>query len=663
MTGLLPQIIDIGTRGARGDGLTDDSSAINAALQSVAAGGEVRFSAATYAIKHPLVIPQNKSITLRGAGRQTIIKAIPDFAGDAMLFLEYDGSSSSKSNGSVLADLSFDADRLVDRCVWLQEGKSWKIDNLYLRRFLATGLELGFDGGSGALFYDARLTNVDIDADSSVMSADRNDSPPYGLRLNGGSTDNKIERVSISYVRDVGILVESQHNMFSNCHVWGGVDYGIRVDTYGNVFSQMYLDTCRVAGFGLNSDHVLADQLMIFRNSGSVFGSADVVGVKVLKLFAREVSLTGVYCDLLSADLDESEGTIAGASILSGWVARGSMTRNVEKSRFYVGVASASQRFAGVGRAWLSLGTWSTDDDGVYPTGVSSTGSEATTNGGLETWTSATDVANWTESLSGTTTINEETTIVHGGSKAARMELDSLGSIAYITQALSASAGDWLYATAYGRGGDAGKKMRIDFTNTQWVTGRAGSVAADSWTPVVAVTRATGTPNVTVVRGVGSIAAGNLYFDDISVLLLDLPTALRVVAHPDEHQFVAAEIEASADNHHAGIVARLDHYETPANFVIAHIANGKIFLDKCVGGTYTNLITDDVDFVDGAAIALRWVNATTVQMFYNSIQIGYDEEITDAALTSGAGQYAGIFATSSGYRISSFALNDWVEEQ
>lgn len=57
-------------------------------------------------------------------------------------------------------------------------------------------------------------------------------------------------------------------------------------------------------------------------------------------------------------------------------------------------------------------------------------------DGGLENWTSATNLTSWTESVAGTSTVNQETSDIHGGASAARFDVDGSSSAVGIIQNL-----------------------------------------------------------------------------------------------------------------------------------------------------------------------------------------------------------------------------------
>lgn len=56
------------------------------------------------------------------------------------------------------------------------------------------------------------------------------------------------------------------------------------------------------------------------------------------------------------------------------------------------------------------------------------------TDGGLNIWTTATNLTHWTESLSGTSTVNRETTEKIEGDYSCRLDVDESNSVVYLFQ-------------------------------------------------------------------------------------------------------------------------------------------------------------------------------------------------------------------------------------
>jgi len=93
----------------------------------------------------------------------------------------------------------------------------------------------------------------------------------------------------------------------------------------------------------------------------------------------------------------------------------------------------------------------------------------------------------------------------------------------------------------------------------------------------------------------------------------------------------------------AGVVVCLDSAVTPANFLIAYLDGaGNMVVDKCVAGTYTNLISAAVTYSAGKEIKLV-KDGTTVRAFYNDLAVGTVQTVSDAGIISNTKH--GLFST------------------
>ena len=67
--GLVPSVVNVKDFGATGDGSTDDTAAVQAAIDAVSSGGEVFFPAGTYLVSNTLTVGSN--VSLRGSSHTT----------------------------------------------------------------------------------------------------------------------------------------------------------------------------------------------------------------------------------------------------------------------------------------------------------------------------------------------------------------------------------------------------------------------------------------------------------------------------------------------------------------------------------------------------------------------------------------------------------------
>ena len=102
----------------------------------------------------------------------------------------------------------------------------------------------------------------------------------------------------------------------------------------------------------------------------------------------------------------------------------------------------------------------------------------------------------------------------------------------------------------------------------------------------------------------------------------------------------------------AGISARVDSAASPANFLIAYLdGSGNVKVDKCVSGTYTNVISGAVTY--GAGRILRLVcNGNNVSVYYNGTQVGSTTAVADAGIVGNKNH--GLFSTYSANTFSGY---------
>src|SRR3990167_3533144 len=164
---------------------------------------------------------------------------------------------------------------------------------------------------------------------------------------------------------------------------------------------------------------------------------------------------------------------------------------------------------------WLRLREAS-DSIAVNSAYAGGIGIDLLTDGGFEIWISPTTLTNWSEAIAGTSTVDQEATIIHGGAYSARFDIDALESSAANTSAAvtGIAAGEtvrfsfWAKASAAGAtfkvGLAGGTKYSLQALTTSWQY---------FWFDIIATAA---NPTVFIQRDAGS-ASKLLYFDDAEV--------------------------------------------------------------------------------------------------------------------------------------------------
>jgi hypothetical protein len=296
--------------------------------------------------------------------------------------------------------------------------------------------------------------------------------------------------------------------------------------------------------------------------------------------------------------------------------------------------------------AWAGA-TWAVSGGNAY--NVPTLGSELLIDGGLENWTSATNLTSWDEFIAGTSTINRESTTVYGGTYSCRLNISASGDLAQIARLSATVAGGWYRSSVF---------VQSDLP-TQFVVGLAGVSeiflsSETTWAERASTHRATGANYYLLGRTSGISNGRTIYLDDASLKAISLPTLFATITGASSNQTAAAKIATLTTGTQSGVVALLDSASNPQNFLNAYHNGTSVLLDKCVAGTYTNLITTTVAFTANAPIEIRRPSGNTFQLWYNGTQRGTNQTVSDAGIINNT-RY-GLFSTYSGGTFSEFSL-------
>lgn len=266
---------------------------------------------------------------------------------------------------------------------------------------------------------------------------------------------------------------------------------------------------------------------------------------------------------------------------------------------------------------------------------------------GLEQWLSATNLTNWSETIAGASTVNQETSIFHGGANSARLDVDSSNTTASVSTSIVGAAGDWVLLSAWAKCSTTGKTARMAYGASQ-----ADYTLTTAWQQLTLIHRYTGSSHSPALRSL-SAASSSIYWDDASVKKITLASmfSAKDIALTDAIVKCKATIVAGA---RAGVVGWLDSKNAPANFLLAHHNGTNAILTKCVGGTYTPLIDTAAAYSAGAYVEIRRTAGTnTFALYYNGSKIGADQTVSDAGIISNT--LAGYSNTYAGNTVSDFS--------
>lgn len=289
--------------------------------------------------------------------------------------------------------------------------------------------------------------------------------------------------------------------------------------------------------------------------------------------------------------------------------------------------------------------TWSISGGKVLNTPVGVT--ELLTDGGLENWSSATALASYTQILGGTSTVNRENSVIHGGTYASRADIDASDNNAIIRQIVTAAAGQWVVINYWTKSSATGKYSYVAY-NTGGSPGPARNPGT-TWTNYIQTAR-TSSANPYCYFAHYTAPSGSIYYDDLSVKTLAIANLIATRRTTlSNRNVITPPISALVAGTQAGIILACDNPDNPLNLVAAYCDGaGNIVFQKRVNGIDTVLAT-----TAAAHSATKYFsykkNGSTWSLYYATTdfgaQVGTDQTISDAEILSAP--YVGIFSTDS----------------
>lgn len=302
-------IFDVKTYGAKGDGITDDTAAINAAIADlvIAAGGTLYFPAGTYSTSggHSITVP----CQLRGDGRGTI------GAGNGVSTLSLrNGANTSMlliaSKSVTISDLGLYGNKgnqagtshgivssAVTSCSFLA------IERVWVDSFLSDGINLSTPGTS----LGAALANVESRTNTG-----------RGLTINAGAADCSVDHSLFDQNGASGISVSAAGCQFTAVHSWGNGTLVGAADTHGLIMPAGAPGRCRFVGcyFESNGNATNGGRGAQPRGKGNQFTGCYFYNNRSQGVYAFScTSNTFTGCDFHNNNLNAAAGA-NGAGIL-----------------------------------------------------------------------------------------------------------------------------------------------------------------------------------------------------------------------------------------------------------------------------------------------------------------------------------------------------------
>lgn len=296
-------VVNVKDYGAKGDGTTDDTAAIQSAIDNNP-GKKIVFGSGTYLISSPIITSATDSEKVVLDLCNAMIKASSNFTGDWMIDVGGAGTEQSyfytyRPTGVVNGVV--DGGGVATGGVRSEKTSEAHFENLFINNVLKYGMQLDrtIDGGLGSS--DAILFNVNINRYGSGAP----DSNSIGLIVNG--YDNNIFGVRTDKFT-TGIQINGGGNYFANCHpLWhnddnstadlqASVGFDINADDIVLVscYSDMFLHSIEIAegktvsirdfiATGDNTSNTDLTRICI-KQEGTYIGSVTIDGLRYINL-------------------------------------------------------------------------------------------------------------------------------------------------------------------------------------------------------------------------------------------------------------------------------------------------------------------------------------------------------------------------------------------
>ncbi len=213
----LSPIFNVKTRGAVGNGSTDDTAAIQAVINSAVAvgGGTVFFPAGIYVVNGSLVCQNQDDIFLRGSGAAHAIYEASPTTGTifkrtsgtgAILSFGATGTNAQWVRGGGISGITFDGNVLAATCLKITSVKGGTFRDLHLRNGTTVCLDLatvdlaGADDLQSCLIDTITVRVGDTGADSGIGI--RMDSASDGI---GNVSINNFQNIQVLHKNGVGV--------------------------------------------------------------------------------------------------------------------------------------------------------------------------------------------------------------------------------------------------------------------------------------------------------------------------------------------------------------------------------------------------------------------------------------------------------------------------
>jgi hypothetical protein len=279
-------------------------------------------------------------------------------------------------------------------------------------------------------------------------------------------------------------------------------------------------------------------------------------------------------------------------------------------------------------------------------------GNELLLNPGFETaGGGGADVfANWTETIAGGSTVNDELVLFHAGAHACRLDIDAGNNLARVAQAV-AVIGMWYQITVWARSGIAGSTISIGDISGNPNTLRPVTLTVN-YVNYLVTTRS---QHATMGFSRGSAPGDSIYVDDTTIMALPLLDIIDLIQANTPDGLISVDITRYLGTQ-VGLVFRIDNDLNPLNGLFVYIVDVpgaiNIYLDKLLNGVWSAVANAAIAYVAGAKLVVD-PKGSAIRVYYNNI-LAFATTNNDAAILSNG--WIGKFATNSANRFDNFEI-------
>lgn len=255
----------------------------------------------------------------------------------------------------------------------------------------------------------------------------------------------------------------------------------------------------------------------------------------------------------------------------------------------------------------------------------------------------------------GWTGVNALLSSTSGGFAGNALLITNSASNGYAYASGTTTAGRWVILRYRHKSGTAAvATIRLASTSSGTdIAVRTGEASAD-WTEYAMSGRAVGANTFARLLCVGATGE-TVLFDNVSLQMPSRASLLATVAASASNLTASAKLFSLTTGTQAGPVACVDSASDPQNLLWAYHDGVGVTLDKCVAGTWSNVIPRvSVAFSSDAEPEIRRPSGNTFQLWYGGTQRGGDVTVSDASIISNT--IYGMASTYAGNLFSRFTL-------